>query len=257
MQVYGSSGSYWSSSCKHDPAIIFSLEGVEYFGADAKGVEKFNGDFVLNFTKYRNTPDGNSFSALRKYFEMPFEELQVPWPDFDIPKIKIEFWGALHKYIKKRKWKRVCFHCQGGHGRTGTALAAMLVANAGYSPLEAVEWVRESHCEESVESPSQCEYLLEIDKHYNGRDSSEESLEASVYSKITHKRSDLPGYYGEHSYSQWLSDLEDDDDKAKESEMDYELVDDDAKSNANMGSFPELEGEIEDDDFDPDDFRNK
>lgn len=233
--------SYRGSSCKHDPAIIFSYEGIEYFAADQKGVEKFGGDIVINFTKTRNTPGGNSFAALRKYFEMPFDELQVPWPDFGTPKVKIEFWGALHKYIKKRKWKRICFHCQGGHGRTGTALAAMLIANAGYSPLEAVEWVRETHCDESVESPSQCEYLLEVDRHYNGRDSAED-IEASVFGRITHKRSDLADY-GEWTYEQWLSGIDDDDDDdEKDTEMNYKFVDDDDES-IPKGDFPELEDE--------------
>lgn len=53
------------------------------------------------------------------------------------------------------------FACVGGHGRTGTALAAMLIA-AGMAPEDAIAYVRQKHCRSATETPGQTPYLLHL-----------------------------------------------------------------------------------------------
>ncbi|KKM72561.1 hypothetical protein LCGC14_1419380 [marine sediment metagenome] len=161
----------YMSVCEHLPAEeVLKIDGVKYYGASKSGVSSFIGDFVINFTPSPNMPP-MKFKELTAHFQISFEEeLLVPWPDYGTPQIKYSFWKALHKFIKDKGWKRVCFHCQAGHGRTGTALASMMIANLGYTAEEALEAVRLRYCYEAVETRGQCDYLEKIDRCYNNRD---------------------------------------------------------------------------------------
>jgi hypothetical protein len=48
-------------------------------------------------------------------------------------------------------------------------MSALLISVVGWSANEAVEWVRDNHCKEAVETPEQCEYLCVLDIEYNDR----------------------------------------------------------------------------------------
>ena len=171
-----------------------TIDGVDYYSADEDGVMYFQGDVVFNLTRTPNLPSAAIYPELHKHFDMPFREVMVPWPDFSLPRVKLSFWKALHTVVKRKKWKTVCIHCGHGHGRTGTAMSALLVANLRYTPLEAVNFVRHNHCEEAVETSAQCNYLMEIDMHYNKRvpleEESKSSNETNLESEAT--RSGLP-----------------------------------------------------------------
>jgi len=175
----------YKSICEHLPEEIFVIDGVKYFGASKEGVPAFVGDLVVNFSGSPNKPT-NQFGELSIHFDIAFtEELMVPWPDFGLPRVKLTMWKALHEFIKGRGWTHVCFHCEAGHGRTGTALASMMIANLGYTALDALEFVRETHCHEAVETDDQCDYLERVDEHYNCRAIPEQSpLIPSMFFKI-------------------------------------------------------------------------
>ncbi len=160
----------YSLYCNHTPKIVFAIDDVNYYAADANGVIDFTGDFVVNFTRMPNV--SSVVPELAPYIDIPFEEIIVPWPDYEIPKVKISFWGALHDFIRQHSWRSVCFHCGMGHGRTGTGLSSLIIASTGCSAKEATDIIRTNHCEEAVESFEQCHYLQEVDKYYNGREPS-------------------------------------------------------------------------------------
>jgi hypothetical protein len=83
------------------------------------------------------------------------EVLQLDWPDMTAPThVGIRFWTQLLQLLPKHT--AVC--CMGGHGRTGTALAALLIAD-GVSPVEAISRVRSQHCPKAIETASQEAYL--------------------------------------------------------------------------------------------------
>lgn len=161
--------------CSHLPECIFTMDGVDYYASDQENALKFNGDVIINLSIRPDIPQQVP-KELREYYNIPSEEIMVPWPDFDKPKVKISFWGVLHGFIKHKKWKTACIHCGHGHGRTGTAMSCILVASCGHSAMEAVELIRENYCIEAVETSEQCFYIMEVDEYYNKRQPSEENF---------------------------------------------------------------------------------
>ena len=79
----------------------------------------------------------------------------IDWRDYGLPTTWV---GAgktiIDAFEKAREGLWVEVGCIGGHGRTGTALAAMAVL-AGVPADEAVEWVQENYCKEAVETAQQ------------------------------------------------------------------------------------------------------
>lgn len=84
----------------------------------------------------------------------------IDWRDGSAPPVKAEFWRKLHRLTRQSPGvTNVLFFCDGGHGRTGTALASVLVAVTGKPADEAVEFVRASYCKRAVETNTQVAYL--------------------------------------------------------------------------------------------------
>lgn len=78
-----------------------------------------------------------------------------PWPDLGVPRDPRRFKRALRWVLAQASGgRRVEVGCAGGHGRTGTTLAGLLVLQ-GISPREAVRRVRRSYCDEAIESQDQ------------------------------------------------------------------------------------------------------
>ena len=76
----------------------------------------------------------------------------LDWPDFLLPRDReqaVTAIIALHAQAKAGALAEVA--CGGGVGRTGTVLAC-LVVRTGYSPNEAIEFVRANHNRRAVET---------------------------------------------------------------------------------------------------------
>jgi hypothetical protein len=85
----------------------------------------------------------------------PWPHQQLDWPDFGVPDDPAPVLAALRGLLARAEaGEHVELGCLGGHGRTGTALAAMAVLS-GVPPDEAVAWVREHYCDRAVETPDQ------------------------------------------------------------------------------------------------------
>jgi protein-tyrosine phosphatase len=193
-----------NKNCYHKPEKIFEIESVEYFASNADLVSKFIGDVVINFTKYPNLPL-KTFPEIFSEFDLGFrEEIIVPWPDFDIPKVKISFWNSLHKFIISNGWKKACLHCAGGHGRTGTALSALLIVHNKMSAYDAVCYVRENYCNEAVETFKQFEYLQSLDFHYNGRkDYNQMVVTSDIFDKMKNSSNEIEKYNNDYEWEDW------------------------------------------------------
>ncbi|MEO3873854.1 protein-tyrosine phosphatase family protein [Nonomuraea sp. B12E4] len=90
----------------------------------------------------------------------PYE--RVDWPDFSAPRRPEAAIGQLGDLLARvGRGERVEVACAGGHGRTGTALAALAVLR-GMSPEEAVGWVREAYDAKAVETRAQVRFLHRI-----------------------------------------------------------------------------------------------
>jgi hypothetical protein len=78
-----------------------------------------------------------------------------PWPDLGLPRDPRRFKRALKWLVEQASaGRRVEIGCAGGHGRTGSTLAGLLVLQ-GISPREAIRRVRRTYCEEAIESAEQ------------------------------------------------------------------------------------------------------
>lgn len=103
------------------------------------------------------------FQALTRYLVRPDDTIYLPWPDRGAPCVTFPFWGKLLSMIEPRAdgQARLVVTCLGAHGRTGTALAALIMAHdPTITASKAVDLVRDKHCQEAVESKSQVDYLV-------------------------------------------------------------------------------------------------
>lgn len=85
-----------------------------------------------------------------------------PWPDLGLPRDPRRFTRALRWVLEEAaRGRRVEIGCAGGHGRTGTSLAGLLVLQ-GIAPTKAVRRIRSSYCEDAVESVDQARMLRRL-----------------------------------------------------------------------------------------------
>lgn len=88
------------------------------------------------------------------------EVLSLDWPDMTAPThVPAHFWVKLLAMLPPA----VCISCVGSHGRTGTAMACLLVAS-GMSADKAIATVRQDHCSHAIETQGQQAYIHKIAK---------------------------------------------------------------------------------------------
>jgi len=91
-----------------------------------------------------------------------------PWPDYAAPSNLRELVGAAKWLMKMAADGAIVeIGCIGGHGRTGTMLATMLVV-AGKDPLHAAHTIRRQYCGKSIESTDQMHFLRQVWAHLRG-----------------------------------------------------------------------------------------
>jgi protein-tyrosine phosphatase len=147
--------------------MVIKIDDITYWCSDKEGSSEFHGDAVINLTGIPNIPQLSRFPELAKHIDVAYEEVVIAWPDFGLPRVKAGFWYGLHNCFKNNKWKDVCIHCEGGHGRTGTALSAIMISVLAWDVVRSIEYVREHGCWKMVETPAQTEYLWLLDKELN------------------------------------------------------------------------------------------
>lgn len=94
----------------------------------------------------------------------PFEwdHRWVRWPDFRTPASTDDAIAALKEAYMRAAVERVEVACDGGVGRTGTALAAIAVL-AGVPAEDAVAWIRDRYSERAVETPWQKRWVRNLE----------------------------------------------------------------------------------------------
>lgn len=83
-----------------------------------------------------------------------WESQWVCWPDFRLPRSSVDAIAALEVAYERAASSKVEIACDGGTGRTGTAIA-VLARLAGVPGDEAVAWVRAHYRPRAVETPWQ------------------------------------------------------------------------------------------------------
>lgn len=90
--------------------------------------------------------------------ELPWPVLWVRWPDFRTPSDRAAARAVLVEAWHRAVTERVEVSCDGGRGRTGTALACLAVID-GVPAREAVAFVRRHYHPKAVETPWQRRYV--------------------------------------------------------------------------------------------------
>ncbi len=87
-----------------------------------------------------------------------WESRWLRWPDWWLPADRVEAREALADLWQRAARERVEVACTGGRGRTGTALACLVVLDGARS-AEAVSYVRRHYHPRAVETPWQRRYV--------------------------------------------------------------------------------------------------
>ncbi len=89
-------------------------------------------------------------------------EIVLDWPDMGVVALPRRFWEELVAHLTKTQGKMLVF-CVGGHGRTGTALACLMVV-CGWTSEDAIAWIRANYCRRAIETREQERYILQIEQ---------------------------------------------------------------------------------------------
>lgn len=195
------SGSLWSVTdlkpteppCGHDGMKkLFTYNNVDIYPGSGRTIRDFEklgadlvidcGDVVGKFSEWvrPNTYDDALNSSLADLnCNLPrVPVVKFAWTDYGVPPmgIEIDFWADLWMILfgmatRKGKAVKVVVCCVGGHGRTGTCLASMLVATGTYGTKksagkEAIAFVRERHCKKAIETSKQEDYVNAMAEQY-------------------------------------------------------------------------------------------
>jgi hypothetical protein len=85
----------------------------------------------------------------------------IKWPDFRLPSDPLTAVRTLTTTFASANSARLEVACDGGRGRTGTALAILAIAS-GVDPARAVNWVRENYHRNAVETPWQRRWIEKL-----------------------------------------------------------------------------------------------
>ena len=106
-------------------------------------------------------PDLGLYLLARRPGAVPWAAEWVRWPDFRLPVDRVAAGLVLHSAWERSAVARVEVACQGGRGRTGTALACLAVLD-GVPTEEAVAFVRRAYDPHAVETPGQRRFVREF-----------------------------------------------------------------------------------------------
>lgn len=173
----GQQGGYQYKPCYHkgdDSVYTFSEGGKDLYAASSHGLEERSGKWQLiidlahviksSWTK-KFVETAGKWAGLNNFVwktaALPSEHLVLDWSDMQPPPVTLDFWLTLWELLPSKTV--IC--CFGGHGRTGTCLASLMIAD-GVDYYQAVENVRVNHCKKAIETLGQETYLHKLYVEY-------------------------------------------------------------------------------------------
>lgn len=90
-------------------------------------------------------------------------EIVLDWPDMGVVSLPRSFWEDLVAHLTNTQ-RRMLLFCVGGHGRTGTALACLMVV-CGWTSEDAIAWIRANYCQKAIETLAQELYIRQIERN--------------------------------------------------------------------------------------------
>jgi protein-tyrosine phosphatase len=151
--------------CHEGSVLTFTTKDLDIYGAGRSRYPVFEKkDVIIDLAdNYGKLIECNgAFKNLERYNTRKF--VKISWPDGGIPRIHPTFWVEFAETIQARKGPMsLVFICDGGHGRTGTALC-IIGCLLNLIPEDAcpVEYVRKVYCTQVVETQSQIDYIARV-----------------------------------------------------------------------------------------------
>lgn len=146
-------GSY--QRCYHTHPALPLKDGLVIYGGSCSSPAVIDADVYVGFD-YTMQRSSLSFPWSGKF------SFLFPITDMCAPKSPEEFSQLIDWLILQLTAnKKVHLGCLGGHGRTGTVLAALVARFMGRK--DAIEYVRANYCKKAVESSEQVAFLM---KHF-------------------------------------------------------------------------------------------
>lgn len=198
----------YSSYCAHTPTTTNHLASFKrQDGHDLKlWVGNMSGaratrdsfDFVIDAGDVVTIPRPADYLEGDEELKLALEEyviavpqvrvLKIDWNDREAPLVDPEFWVQLNKLI----YGDVMTCCIGGHGRSGTSFACLLMVNApDYNALDAIIHTRAVHCPRAIESIDQHNYIDSVAR-YLGREANAEKAHTVTDYKTAFMNSTKP-----------------------------------------------------------------
>lgn len=148
MNLYGTKG---QRRCYETHPPLPLVDGLKIYGGSC-GYPVVDADIYVGF-------DHSHHRSEKSYPWEEGESFQFPITDMQAPKDLGQFKKLLN-YLEEniRAGKKVHIGCIGGHGRTGTVLAALYYQMTGSD--QAVAYVRKNYCQKAVESEEQVQFLM-------------------------------------------------------------------------------------------------
>lgn len=173
----GQTSSYVGKTCKHFRDPVALEDGLTIFASaarDAKTLSK-DVDTEVDFGVYLYSGWEPSLMVspgieVPWQQEWPYKGVFLDWTDYRAPDDDLPIYDVVRWTLDQmQEGAKVETGCLGGHGRTGTFIALLLVAQ-GVTPPDAVDRVRKDHCEHAIESVSQVEFVREFYREWHGNE---------------------------------------------------------------------------------------
>ena len=152
---------YYSNTCVHHGDPIFKVGDRSVYGAKESTV-RIPCDVVMDASGFYKPGSFVKFgpakyTALNAHVFIPKEVLTFDWPDATAPKVPFKFWQDLWELLPETATIVCC--CMGGHGRTGTMAAALMLAATNWTANQVKQFIWKNYCDKAIETVSQEQYL--------------------------------------------------------------------------------------------------
>ena len=162
-------------ACSHPGnKVVFEWNDKKIYGTNTHSIDEKSGkwDLIIDLagivtmpsppTAFVGDKSPKKYLALRNHLntevaKLPSEVLRLHWADMGAPPVTLDFWLKLWELLPEK----TVIGCYGGHGRTGTCIASLMIAT-GIDYYSAVKTVRAEHCHKAIESLAQENYLHDI-----------------------------------------------------------------------------------------------
>lgn len=175
----------WVPKCKHDRELDkpFKLTDTQSIGLVAWRDVKYVDDSAIDVGVYLYESWVNGDTLVSPGLVVPWAQdratkaVIIKWQDYaaydDFDHLKDIVCWMLDEMSNGKKFETGCL---GGHGRTGTFAACILIAADGdVLPADAIERVRKEHCSSAIENDKQLNMIADWYKFVNGQETWKES----------------------------------------------------------------------------------